>query len=52
MSASALSRKTPRRAVGGRGLALALYAAAAVAVIAAALATPLSAYSSASRGTA
>src|SRR5437879_172191 len=45
MSASALSGKAPRGAAGGLGLALALYAAAAIAVIAAALITPLSAYS-------
>jgi len=44
MSASALSGKTPRRAAGGAGLALALYVAAAIVAIAAALTTPLSAY--------
>jgi branched-chain amino acid transport system permease protein len=44
MSASALARKTQRRAAGGAGLAFALYVAAAIAMIAAALTTPLSAY--------
>jgi branched-chain amino acid transport system permease protein len=44
MSASALSRKMRRRAAGGAGLAFALYVASAIAVIAAALTTPLSAY--------
>ena len=44
MSVSAPFRKTPRRAPGGRGLALALYVAAAIAAITAVLATPLSAY--------
>jgi len=45
MSASALPGKTPRRAAGRSGLALALYVAAALVAIAAVLATPLSAYS-------
>ena len=44
MSASALSRKMLRRAPGGRGLASALYVAAAIVAITSALTTPLSAY--------
>ena len=44
MSASALSGKNPRNTAGGSVLALALYGAAAIAAVAAALAIPLSAY--------
>ena len=44
MRTSALSGKALRGAAGGPGLALALYVATAMAVIAAALAAPLSAY--------
>ena len=44
MSTSALSGKARRGAAGGPGLAMALYVATAMAVIAAALAAPLSAY--------
>jgi branched-chain amino acid transport system permease protein len=45
MSAPALSKKNPPGAARGRGLALGLFAAAALAAIVAALTIPLSAYS-------